>query len=198
MTPPRPATDVAGLRAALLAHARAVIAHDGVDGLTMRALAGEAGMAVGMSYKAFTSRDQLLRELTWVSLRELAAGIEDWAVRPGGQLADRLMEFADLQAASDAPALVAHLRQVPGGEEILRDAVEAGITRSWAAVMTQFLRTRQRAGTVRDDVDVEAFGFVLTAALHYVLVTDEPFVAPDRATLARYVSAVADQIGARP
>lgn len=198
MTPPRPATDVDELRAALLAHARAVIARDGVDGLTMRALAGEAGMAVGMSYKAFTSREQLLRELTWVSLRELAAGIEDWAVRPDGQLADRLMEFADLQAASDAPALVDHLSQVPGGEEILREAVEAGITRSWAAVMTEFLRTRQREGTVRGDVDVEAFGFVLTAALHYVLVTNEPFLAPDRATLARYVSAVADQIGARP
>lgn len=198
MTPPRPPTDVDALRAALLAHARAVIARDGVDGLTMRALAGEAGTAVGMSYKAFTSREQLLRELTWLSLRELAAGIEDWAGRPGGQLADRLMEFADLQAASDAPVLVAHLSQVPGGEEILREAVEAGITRSWAAVMTEFLRTRQRQGTVREDVDVEAFGFVLTAALHYVLITDEPFLAPDRTTLARYVSAVADQIGAHP
>ena len=87
---------------------------------------------------------------------------------------------------------------MPGGEEILREAVEAGITRSWAAVMTQFLRTRQREGTVRDDVDVVAFGILLTAALHYVLVTDEPFLAPDRGTLARYVSAVADLIGARP
>lgn len=195
MTPPRPATDIDALRAALLRHARAVIARDGVDGLTMRALAGEAGVAVGMPYKAFSSRDELLRELTWVSLRELAAGIEDWAVRPGGQLAERLMEFADLQAASDAPALVGHLSHLPGGEEILREAVEAGITRSWATVMQGFLRDRQRDGTVREDVDVEAFGFLLTAALHYVLVTDEPFSAPDRATLARYVAAVADQIG---
>ena len=195
MPPPRPATDIDALRAALLGHARTVIARDGVDGLTMRALAGEAGVAVGMSYKAFTSRDELLRELTWVSLRELAAGIEDWAVRPDGQLADRLMEFADLQAASDAPALVRHLSQLPGGEKILREAVEAGITRSWATVMQGFLRDRQCDGTVREDVDVEAFGFLLTAALHYVLVTDEPFSAPDRATLARYVAAVADQIG---
>ena len=195
MTPPRPATDIDALRAALLGHARTVIARDGVDGLTMRALAGEAGVAVGMSYKAFTSRDELLRELTWVSLRELAAGIEDWAVRPDGQLADRLMEFADLQAASDAPALVRHLSQLPGGEKILREAVEAGISRSWATGMQGFLRDRQCDGTVREDVDVEAFGFLLTAALHYVLVTDEPFSAPDRATLARYVAAVADQIG---
>jgi hypothetical protein len=27
-------------------------------------------MAVGMSYKAFPSREQLLRELTWLSLRD--------------------------------------------------------------------------------------------------------------------------------
>lgn len=195
MSPPRPATDTDGLRSALLVHARALIARDGVDGLTMRALAGEAGVAVGMSYKAFASRDQLLRELTWVSLSELAAAIEAWAVRPGGRLADRLMEFADLQAGSDAPALVGHLSQLPGGAEILRDAVEVGVTRSWAAVMTEFLQTRQRERTVRNDVDVEAFGFVLTAALHYILISNEPFHAPDRATLARYVSAVADQIG---
>jgi AcrR family transcriptional regulator len=64
MTPPRPPTNVETLRDALLAHARAVIARDGVEGLTMRALAREAGTAVGMSYKAFSSRDELLRELT--------------------------------------------------------------------------------------------------------------------------------------
>lgn len=195
MTPPRPATDVDALRESLLANARALIARDGLDGLTMRALAAEAGVAVGMSYKAYASRDQLLRDLAWASLRELAAAVEEWAARPGGQLADRLLEFADLQAASDAPALIAHLSQVAGGEEILRGAVEAGVTRSWAAAMTEFLGARQRDGTVREDVDVEAFGFLLTAALHYVLVTDEPFSAPDRATLARYVAAVADQIG---
>src|SRR5687768_15103184 len=103
---PRPATDLDALRVSLLDHARKVVARDGVDGLTMRALASEAGTAVGMSYKAFASREDLLRELTWQSLRELAAEIEDWAARPGGKLSDRLMEFADLQFASQAPALV--------------------------------------------------------------------------------------------
>ncbi len=191
MTPPRPPTDVAALRDALLAHARAVVAREGVGGLTMRALAGEAGTAVGLSYKAFPSREELLRELTWRSLGELAASIESWAARPGGRLADRLMEFSDLQFASDAPALVAHLSRQPGGGEVLREAVGAGVTRSWASVMTEFLTSRQRAGLLREDVDVEAFAFILTAAMHYVLVTDEPFSAPDRATLARHIAGVA-------
>ncbi|WP_036555496.1 TetR/AcrR family transcriptional regulator [Nocardioides insulae] len=195
---PRPPTDTEALRGSLLEHARAVIARDGVDGLTMRSLAGQAGTAVGMSYKAFASRDELLRELTRSSLHELAAQIEEWAARPGGALADRLMEFADLQSASDAPALVAHLGHDSRGGQILQKAVDDGATRSWATVMTEFLRAGQQRGTVRGDVDVEAFGFFITAALHYVLVTDRPFLAPDRTTLEQYVTGIAAQIEVGP
>ena len=60
--------------------------------------------------------------------------------------------------------------------------------------MTDFLAARQRDGDVRADVDVEAFGFLLTAAMHHVMVAEEPFPAPDRPTLARYVAAVAAQL----
>lgn len=60
--------------------------------------------------------------------------------------------------------------------------------------MTEFLRTRERDGDVRTGVDVEAFGFLLTAAMHHVLVTEKPFLAPDRPTLARYIAGVAAQI----
>lgn len=191
---PRPPLDVDGLRESLLAHARTLIARDGVDGLTMRALAGQAGMAVGMSYKAFPSREELLRELTWRSLGDLARDLDAWAARSGGDLADRLMEFSDLHLASDAPALVAHLARSPREDGPLQLAVDAGVTRSWAGVMTDFLAARQRDGDVRADVDVAAFGFLLTAAMHHVMVAEEPFPAPDRATLARYVAAVAAQL----
>lgn len=196
MAPPRPATDVDALRETLLSHARAVIARDGVNGLTMRALATEAGMAVGMSYKAFTSREELLWELTWRSLSELTRQIDDWLARPGGELADRLMEFSDLQFASQAPDLVAHLSQSPRREELFRTAVEAGIVRSWAVVLTEFLGARRGEGDVREDVDIEAFGFILSAALHHVLTTEETFLVPDRPTLARYVAGVVAEITA--
>jgi len=193
---PRPALDVGALRETLLSHARAVVARDGVDGLTMRALATEAGMAVGMSYKAFTSREDLLRELTWRAIADLARQVDEWAARPGGDLAERLMEFSDLNAASDAPSLVFHVSQWSRRAEVLQAAVDAGATRSWATVMKEFLAARQRDGDVRDDVDVEAFAFVLTAAMHHVLVSEEPFPAPDRSTFARYVGAVAAQLTA--
>lgn len=195
---PRRVADIDTLRANLLTHAQAVIARDGVEGLTMRALAAEAGTAVGLSYKAFSSREELLWELTWPSLTALAQQLDDWGARPGGELADRLMEFSDIHHASVAPDLVDHITRGPRGEELLRAAVDAGITRSWAAIMTAFLLTRQGGGDVRNDVDVEAFGFVITAAMHHVLVTEKPFLAPDRPTLARYIAGVAGQITTGP
>ena len=194
MSPPRPVRDVEALRADLLAHARDVIARDGVDGLTMRALARQAGTAVGLSYKAFTSRDELLWELTWRSLVDLARRLDDWAARTGGELGERLMEFTDIAFASVAPTLVGHLAQRSRGAELFREAVNAGITRSWATVMAEFLEARQRDGDVRADVDVEAFAYILTAAIHHVLVTEGPFQTPDRSTLARYLTSIAAQI----
>ncbi|MQA10579.1 MAG: TetR family transcriptional regulator [Pseudonocardiaceae bacterium] len=191
---PRPAVDVDALRTRLLEHARAVIARDGVEGLTMRALAAEAGTAVGLSYKAFSSRDELIWELTWDSIVELTQQLDDWVASPGGALADRLMEFSDLHFASVAPVLVDHISRGPRGEELFRAVVDAGLTRSWAALMTEFLQNRQRTGDVREDVDVEAFGFIITAAMHHVLVTEKPFITPDRPTLARYIAGVAAQI----
>ncbi|MEP6559497.1 MAG: TetR/AcrR family transcriptional regulator [Nakamurella sp.] len=191
---PRAAVDVDTLRANLLTHAEAVIMRNGVEGLTMRALAAEANTAVGMSYKAFSSREDLLWALTWRSLTALIEQLDDWAERPGGELADRLMEFSDFHHASVAPDLVDYITRGPRGEELLRGAVDAGITRSWAALMTEFLLTRQRAGDVRTGVDVEAFGFIITAALHHVLVADKPFQARDRAVLARHIAGVAAAI----
>lgn len=189
---PRPAADIDTLRANLLRHGRAVIARDGVDGLTMRALAAEAGTAVGLSYKAFSSRDELLWELTSASIVELTRQLDDWVARPGGALADRLMEFSDLHFASVAPVLVDHITRGPRREELFRATVDAGLTRSWAALMTEFLQARQRTGDLREDVDIEAFAFLITAAMHHVLVTQKP----DRPTLSRYIAGVAAQITA--
>lgn len=192
---PRPPLDVDALRTKLLTEARAVVARDGVTGLTMRALAANAGTSVGLSYRAFSSRGELLRELMLISLAELGHDLDEWIVRPGGALGDRLMEFYDLYVESDAPDLVAHAAAGDDGEDVLQRAADAGLARSWAKTMTEFLRRRQELGEVRAGVDVEAFGFILTAAMHHVFVGNEAFRMPDRETFARYVRAVADAIG---
>jgi len=194
---PRPVADVDALRSDLLERARTVVARDGVEGLTMRGLAAEAGTAVGLSYKAFSSREELLWKLTLSSLSELADQLDEWAARPGGELAERLMEFHDLHQASLAPDLVEHVSGGPRSQELLQRAADEGLIRSWTGIMSEFLRTRQSLGDVGEDVDVEAFAFIITTALHHVLVTKAPFLAPDRHTLSRYVAGIAARITTR-
>lgn len=188
---PRAARDADELRESLLEHAHSIITREGMPGLTMRALANEAGTAVGLSYKAFASRDDLLWELAWRSLQELIERIDDWSARSEGDLAERIMEFAELHFDSMAPDLVDHVSRGPRGDEFLREATAAGTTRSWTAVMTAFLSARQQRGEIREDADVEAFGFMLTAAIHHVVTTEPPLSAPDRPTLARHIAGVA-------
>src|SRR5215204_4551897 len=60
------------LRASLIDHARRIVARDGASALTMRSLAAEAGCAVGLPYKAFDDRQELLMEI----LRAQFAGLQ--------------------------------------------------------------------------------------------------------------------------
>lgn len=81
-------------RKAILAAARAVIARDGLDGLTMRAVATEAGYVPGAVYFYFTSKD------------ELAAGLVSDEL---GQLARRLKDSDQSLGAADAARRIAAL-----------------------------------------------------------------------------------------
>jgi AcrR family transcriptional regulator len=197
MTPPRPAVDVRALRENLLDHAEAIVRRDGVAGLTMRALAAEAGSAVGLSYKAFTSREELLGELARRAIDDLSSRPDDWAARPAGALDERLLEFADIVLASHAPGLVA---QVPGGTDedgVLDDAFATGAARRWDHVLAAHLGVRQRRGEVASDVDVDAYGFMIAGALHNLVVAGDASPRPDRSTLAHHLSAVARHLEGR-
>ena len=60
------------LRASLIEHARQIVARDGASALTMRTLAAQAGCAVGLPYKVFADRQELLMEI----LRAQFAGLQ--------------------------------------------------------------------------------------------------------------------------
>ena len=197
MTPPRPAVDVRALRESLVDHAEAIVRRDCVAGLTMRALAAESGNAVGLSYKAFASREELLGELARRAIDDLSRRLDDWAARPDGPLDERLLEFADIVLASHAPGLVT---QLPGGtnpDGVLHDAFATGAARRWDHVLTAHLAARQRGGDVTADVDVDAYGFIIAGALHNLVVAGRAWQGPDRSTLAHHLSGVARHLEAR-
>ncbi len=72
MTPRRTAETTEELRASLVEHARRLVAREGPAKLTMRALAAEADCAVGLPYKVFADRQDLMIELVRASLAVFA------------------------------------------------------------------------------------------------------------------------------
>ncbi|MBM7503778.1 TetR/AcrR family transcriptional regulator [Agromyces aurantiacus] len=196
MTPPRPPADLDALREGLLEHARRIVARDGVAGLTMRALATEAGSAVGLSYKAFASRDDLLAQLAGRAIDELSAQLDEWAATPGGRVEDRLREFAELVLSSDAPSIVAQLPGGTGAEGPLREAFDRGSAREWDRLLADFLAERRAAGELAPDVDPEAYAFLIAGALHNLIASGGAWRRPDRAVIERHLAAVAGHLAA--
>lgn len=191
MTPPRPAADIVALRENLLDHARKVVAREGVGGLTMRALATEAGTAVGLSYKAFDSRDALLAELARRAIVELTARLDEWAATPGGSVDQRLREFAEIVLTSDAPSIVAQLPGGAGTEGPLRDAFDRGDAREWDRMLAGFLADRRLTGELAPEVDPDAYAFLIAGALHNLIASGGAWRRPDRAVIERHLSAIA-------
>jgi AcrR family transcriptional regulator len=86
MSPPRRTPETtAELRASLVAHAQTLVARDGASALTMRALAAEAGCAIGLPYKVFADR-RLMKAVT-TRIHETGAGPATFESMLAGYLA---------------------------------------------------------------------------------------------------------------
>ena len=63
--------------------ARSVLVRDGAVALTMRNIANEAGCALGLPYKLFESRSQLLLEVAARELDDLTSRLDTWLAGTG-------------------------------------------------------------------------------------------------------------------
>jgi AcrR family transcriptional regulator len=196
--PPRRTPEATGqLRASLIEHAQRLIQRDGVHALTMRALAAEAGCAVGLPYKVFANREELVAELVHVELRRLRAALDAWVGEAGRRtVGENLGRYARLLLEADVPALI--LAEEIGGEDldatVTDKAYESGLPASFDTTVADYLRAEQRLGRVAADVDVQAYGFLITGAIHNLLAAGESYPRPDMGRLRRMLSAVARQI----
>lgn len=189
------------LRASLLGHARRIIARDGASALTMRALAAEAGVSVGLPYKVFADRREMVAELVHAEVATLRAASDELLAHAGtGALADNLTSFAEVILDSPAMPLAQELHADKAlTESVTAAADHAGIgPSSFPHVLADYLAAEKDAGRVAADVDTDAFGFLLAGALHNLLVAGPAWPRPDRPHLARYLTAVAAAVAATP
>ncbi|HKX14790.1 MAG TPA: TetR/AcrR family transcriptional regulator [Propionibacteriaceae bacterium] len=189
------------LRAALLEHAQRLVSRDGASALTMRALSAEAGVSLGLPYKIFADRREIVDEIVAAEMRRFGAAAESLLTRAGSYtVGDNLIWFASIVLNSPAAPLAQELH---AGDQRLESAAKVaertGLSpTSFPALLADYLTAEQRAGRVRDNIDCQAFGFLIAGALHNLLIAGPAWPRPERGQLKRYLTAAARAIAKEP
>src|SRR5215207_561338 len=184
------------LRAALLEDAQRLVNRDGASALTMRALAAEAGVSLGLPYKIFADRREIVDEIVSAELRRFGAAAENFLARAGtSTVGDNLIWFASVVLNSPAAPLAHELHADDQRlESATKVAERTGLSpTSFPDVLADYLTAEQRAGRVSDNIDCQALGFLIAGALHNLLIAGRTWT-PDRRHLERYLTATAAAI----
>ena len=197
--PRRDADATASLRASLLRDARRLVERDGPGALTMRALAAEAGRAIGLPYKVFSSREEIVAELVLEEFAGLRAELDRWSGRAGsGTIGRNLAAYAQIMLNRQLPVwqMVSAVDDAALHQAAAAKAGPSGLLASFDSTVRDYLAAEQRLGRVHADVDVDAFGFVITGAIHNLLVAGPGYPRPSQRRLDEILRAVADRISA--
>lgn len=201
MSPPkRLAATTEALRASLIDHARALIDRSGASALTMRALADEAGCAVGLPYKVFTDRHDLVVEICTEEFRRLADAFDETVELAGtATVAANLTHFAELLLDSPAVALAQEIHADHQlGKAVTTRVHETGIGPATIEfTIARYITAEKDAGRVDPEVDADAIAFLLAGAIHNLIVSGDAWPRPDRRELRRRLAALAATLAPR-
>jgi len=195
----RSETDTAELRASLVQAALRVVEREGPAGLTTRALAAEAGCAVGLPYKVFADRSDLVGEMIAAEFARIRAEMESIVSAAGSRtVGSNLARWALVLLRT--PAIALANEDDPHGR--IRAATEAaagrtGIVPAIESTVVAYLAAEKELGRVARHVDERAFGFLVAGAVHNLLVSGEAYPRPSRRGLERMLASVADALSPR-
>jgi AcrR family transcriptional regulator len=185
------------MRASLIAHAQRLVAREGASALTMRALAAEAGCAVGLPYKVFADRRDLVAELVHAEFVEMQSVVDELVAGAGtGTIGGNLAWFADLLLASPAVAVA---QEVFTDEQLMKTVTtrihETGAgPATFETILTSYLEAEKRVGRIDDDVNEAAFGFLLAGAIHNLIVSGPGYPRPTKRQLRQVLTAIAARL----
>jgi AcrR family transcriptional regulator len=189
------------LRAELLEHARTIVRRDGAAALTMRALAAEAGVSLGLPYKVFADRREIVTEIVRGEITTLRAAAEELVATAGrGSVVDNLTRFAEAILDSPAAPLARELHsddQLLGSVTGAADAAGVGPT-GLVSALGRYLVAEQHAGRVAGHVDTDAIAFLLAGALHNLLIAGPAWPRPNKRELNQNLAGIAAAIAAHP
>jgi AcrR family transcriptional regulator len=158
-------------RAALFEAADRILARQGPEGITSRALTDEAGVAKGVLHNHFHDLDDFLVSYAVDRIATAFARTESLLVRAGKRsVVDNLTDAATDLFGSGALAVAALMSSRPGVftrvQEVLGDNGEGfdRLERSFAA----YLNAEKSHGRVPDDIDSAMVAFHLIASVHHL------------------------------
>ena len=180
------------LRSELIEVALRLVARDGPESLTMRSLAAEAGCAVGLPYKVFTDRTELIAAVIAAEFARLRAAFDEIVAAAGTRtVAANLTRWAGLLL--DSPAIV--LAHEADTDRDLMKAIEvaageSGVVKAIESTVVAYLGEEKRIGRVDQRVDERAFGFLIAGAVHNLLASGDAYPRPSGAQLARMLRSI--------
>ncbi len=174
--------------------AERVLARDGPDGLTSRAIADEAGVAKGLLFNHFADVDQFLAELVLERSRsaaELAASLPRRA--GGGTVEGNIVgaaisllhshAFAVAGIVHARPSLLGRLHEASGHRPF---AVLDDVEKSF----TKYLSAERKRGRVSAESDPATCAFILVGAIHHIFMTNMVNAQDLESRLQRIVASV--------
>ncbi|QGK70847.1 TetR family transcriptional regulator [Allosaccharopolyspora coralli] len=181
------------LRTALLEHAERTVAEDGVDALSLRELARDAGVSHAAPRRHFRDRNDLLDALALTGFERLGAALR--AVRVDGSFTDQLAMFAEAYVRfSVANPELLHLMWA---RKHARDDVGAAAREACAAPIAIIVDARAQGQVV--DGDVERIGLSVFALVHGIAGLAAGGVLPEDQVPDAIATGVADLVdGLRP
>ena len=188
------------LRSSLVEHAEQLVVRDGAAALTMRALAAEAGCALGLPYKVFADRAELVSAILHAQFSRLQNAYDDLLERTGVHtVGDNLAWFAQVLLASPAIELAHEFPADRHVDQTLAASAKKSGTgpAEWEKAVSRYLSAEQRAGRVAQDVDTAAFGFLVAGAVHNLIMSGGAYPRPSARRLRQLLKATADAIAVR-
>jgi DNA-binding transcriptional regulator YbjK len=142
---------VSDRRRLIVAAALRVIARDGVNAATHRAVAAEAGVALASTTYHFSSKDQIVAEALELAIDRSIAAVERTTAPPGptspAGLVDRLVELVEALCAGDQAPLAAQYELLI---EVGRRPQLRGLAGRWDRAYLGGLRAVVAAAGIRD------------------------------------------------
>ncbi|ONI87451.1 TetR family transcriptional regulator [Actinosynnema sp. ALI-1.44] len=164
MPPRKTFADGRNLREHLIATAAALIAEQGTAGLTVRAIAKQAGVADGLLYNHFADKEELLAEALRAHVRTVESGLGPLPEPGTGTIEHNL-------AAQLTYGLALHKAILPAFAGLIgQPAVVERLSRteddSWRDRLTRYLDAERDRGRLRPDADTDAATALIVGICH--------------------------------